>query len=68
MPAHKQQSDDEHELMFEALRSGKIEEAVRILETHLLQTGNLLANYLTRQLAKHAARNLKGKAAKSAAA
>jgi len=68
MPAHKQQSDDEHELMLEALRSGKIEEAVRILEAHLLQTGNLLANYLTRQLAKSAARNLKGKVAKSAAA
>ena len=68
MPAHKQQSDDEHELIFEALRSGKIEEAVRILETHLLQTGNLLANYLTRQLAKPGARNLKGKVARSAAA
>jgi DNA-binding GntR family transcriptional regulator len=68
MPAHKQQSDDEHELIFEALRSGRIEEAVRILETHLLQTGNLLANYLTRQLAKPGARKLKGKAARSAAA
>jgi DNA-binding GntR family transcriptional regulator len=67
MPAHKQQSDDEHELIFEAVRSGKIDEAVRILETHLLQTGNLLANYLTRQLAKRAG-NLKGKVAKSAAA
>jgi DNA-binding GntR family transcriptional regulator len=68
MPAHKQQSDDEHELIFEALRSGEIEQAVQILETHLLQTGNLLANYLTRQLAKRGTRNLKGKVARSATA
>ena len=68
MPAHKRQSDDEHEEIFNALRGGKIEQAVRILETHLLQTGTLLGNYLTRQLAKRGARNLKGKAARSAAA
>jgi DNA-binding GntR family transcriptional regulator len=68
MPAHKQQSDDEHEKIFDALRGGNVELAVRILETHLLETGALVANYLTRQLAKRGARNLKGKAAKSAAA
>jgi DNA-binding GntR family transcriptional regulator len=68
MPAHKKQSDDEHEEIFNALRGGEIDQAVRILETHLLQTGTLLGSYLTRQLAKRGARNLKVKAARSAAA
>jgi DNA-binding GntR family transcriptional regulator len=68
MPAHKRQSDDEHEQILKALRSGNVEKAVRILEAHLLQTGNLLANYLTEQLVKRAAGSLKSKAAKSVAA
>jgi DNA-binding GntR family transcriptional regulator len=68
MPAHKRQSDDEHEQIFKALRSGKIEKSVRTLEAHLLQTGNLLGNYLTQQLAKRAAAGLASKAAKPIAA
>lgn len=68
MPAHKRQSDDEHEQIFNALHSGKIEKAVRILEAHLLQSGSLLANYLTHKLAKRAAGGVKRKTAKSAAA
>jgi DNA-binding GntR family transcriptional regulator len=43
MPAHKQQSDEEHAQIFKAVRSGKVDKAVQILQAHLLQTGELLA-------------------------
>src|ERR1700721_4196160 len=46
MPSHKQQSDDEHQQLFEAVSRGAIDEAVLILQPHLLQTGELLAGYV----------------------
>jgi DNA-binding GntR family transcriptional regulator len=55
MPAYKQQSDDEHEEILKALRAGKIERAVRILQPHMLRTGELLASYLTKHLARRPA-------------
>jgi DNA-binding GntR family transcriptional regulator len=56
MPAYKHQSDDEHEAILKALRAGKVERAERILQPHMLRTGELLASYLTRHLARpHAA-------------
>jgi DNA-binding GntR family transcriptional regulator len=66
MPAHKQQSDDEHAQILEAVRAGEIERAVQILEPHLLQTGDLLAARLARHLESGAAtkrRAVKGKRA-----
>jgi DNA-binding GntR family transcriptional regulator len=68
MPAHKKQSDDEHEQMFAALRAGNIDGAVAILEAHLLQTGNLLAGYVTKRLLKSAAGSVKRRPARAAAA
>ena len=65
-PAHKQQSDDEHAQILEAVRAGEIERAVQILEPHLLQTGELLATRLARHLESGAAtkrRAVKGKRA-----
>jgi DNA-binding GntR family transcriptional regulator len=56
MPAHKRHSDDEHQEIFKALRAGKIDEAARVLQHHLLQTGELLADYLTEHLAKSPAK------------
>jgi DNA-binding GntR family transcriptional regulator len=46
-PALKQQSDDEHVQIVEAVRAGDIEQAVRVLQPHLLQTGEMLAEYVT---------------------
>lgn len=54
LPAYKQQSDDEHEQILAAVRSGEIETAVRILEPHLLQTGEMVARYLAEHLADKA--------------
>jgi DNA-binding GntR family transcriptional regulator len=56
MPAHKRQSDDEHQQIFKALRAGNVDGAVQILEEHLLNTGELLANYLTQHLARRPAK------------
>ena len=61
MPTHKHQSDDEHEEILRALRTGKIESAVQILQPHLLQSGKLLASYLTQHLARSPAANGKRK-------
>jgi len=52
MPAYKHESDEEHEEILKALRAGKIERAVRILQPHMLRTGEMLASYLTQHLAK----------------
>jgi len=52
MPLHKQQSDEEHQQIFDALRAGTATEAVRILGSHLLKTGELVADYVTRHLAE----------------
>jgi len=51
MPEYKKQSDDEHRQILEALRSNKIGQAERLLRSHLLQTGELLASYLAKHLA-----------------
>jgi DNA-binding GntR family transcriptional regulator len=67
MPTYKHQSDDEHEEIFEALRGGKIERAVRILQPHMLRTGELLASYLTKHLARRPATGGKRKPEKSGA-
>jgi DNA-binding GntR family transcriptional regulator len=55
MPAYKHESDDEHEQILKSLRAGRIERAVEILQSHMLRTGELLASYLTRHLARHPA-------------
>jgi DNA-binding GntR family transcriptional regulator len=68
MPAHKNQSDDEHAQIFNALRAGNAEGAVAILQVHLLQTGNLLAGYLAKRLVKPSDEGVKRRAARSAAA
>jgi DNA-binding GntR family transcriptional regulator len=49
-PAYKQKSDDEHERILNAVRAGDVEMAVAILQPHLLQTGELLARYLSEHL------------------
>ena len=67
MPTYKHQSDDEHEEIFEALRDGKIERAVRILQPHMLRTGEVLASYLTKHLARRPAAGGKRKPEKSGA-
>lgn len=54
-PTHKRQSDDEHEQILGAVRQGDTEGAVRILQPHLLQTGEMLANYLAASLGKRGA-------------
>jgi DNA-binding GntR family transcriptional regulator len=46
IPVHKKQSDAEHVQIFKAARSGASGLALRILEQHLLQTGEMLAGYL----------------------
>lgn len=51
MPAYKQQSDDEHRQILDAVRAGEVEQAVRILEPHLLQTGRMLADHIAQHLA-----------------
>ena len=61
MPAYKHQSDDEHEAILKALRADKTDRAVRILEPHMLRTGELLASYLTQHLARSPAANGKRK-------
>jgi DNA-binding GntR family transcriptional regulator len=68
MPAHKQQSDEEHHQIFKALRAGNLDGAVEILQEHLLQTGELLANYLTQHLAKRPAKRGAGRVKRSDAA
>lgn len=55
MPSHKQQSDVEHQQIFDALSRGDIDQAVQILQPHLLQTGELLAGYVSLHLAERAA-------------
>ena len=55
MPSHKQQSDDEHQQLFEAVSRGAIDQAVLILQPHLMQTGELLAGYVSLHLAERAA-------------
>jgi len=68
MPAYKHQSDDEHEAILKALRAGKVERAVQILQPHMLRTGDLLASYLTRHLARRPAAGGKRKPAGPAGA
>jgi DNA-binding GntR family transcriptional regulator len=68
MPTYKLQSDDEHEKILKALRAGDIERAVRILQPHMLRTGELLASYLTRHLARRPAASGMRKAENSRAA
>lgn len=48
MPFHKRKSDDEHEQILAACRRGDLDTAIRILTSHLLETGSLLADYLQR--------------------
>jgi DNA-binding GntR family transcriptional regulator len=54
MPAHKQRSDEEHQQIFDAVSAGDTEQAVRILRSHLLQTGELVAGYVSLHLAERA--------------
>ncbi len=42
IPAYKQQSDAEHVQIFEAASGGRIAQALRILESHLVRTGEML--------------------------
>ncbi len=63
LPAYKQQSDEEHEQILEALRSGEIERAVGILEPHLLQTGEMVARYLALHLTAGPAKSGKRRSA-----
>ena len=51
MPAHKRQSDDEHQRILDAMRRGDVEAAVKILEPHLLQTGEMVASFIVSHLA-----------------
>jgi DNA-binding GntR family transcriptional regulator len=46
IPAYKQQSDAEHAQIFAAASGGRIGQALRILEGHLLKTGEMLAGRL----------------------
>ena len=68
MPAYKHESDDEHEEILEALRAGKIERAVRILQPHLLRSGEMLAGYLTQHLARYPAASGKRKPSRASGA
>jgi DNA-binding GntR family transcriptional regulator len=52
MPSHKQRSDEEHQSIFDALSAGDTQGAVQILRSHLLQTGELVAGYVTLHLAE----------------
>ena len=60
-PKLKQESDDEHQQMLEALRDGEVDRAVAILEPHLLQTGEMMAAYLAREQAGRAGAGRKTK-------
>lgn len=62
VPAYKHQSDEEHEEILKALRAGKIERAVQVLQPHMLRTGALLATCLTKHLAMRRAANGKRRA------
>jgi DNA-binding GntR family transcriptional regulator len=68
MPAYKNQSDDEHQEILKALRAGKVERAVGILQAHMLRTGELLAGYLTQHLARSPAAKGKRKPLRPAGA
>jgi DNA-binding GntR family transcriptional regulator len=46
IPAYKQQSDAEHVQLFDAASGGHIAQALRILEGHLVKTGEMLAGCL----------------------
>ena len=46
MPLHKRTSDDEHEQIYRACRSGDLNRATDILAAHLLDTGTMLAHHL----------------------
>jgi DNA-binding GntR family transcriptional regulator len=46
MPLYKHTSDDEHQQIYRACRSGDLDRATAILATHLLDTGTMLASYL----------------------
>ena len=46
MPLCKRTSDDEHEQIYRACRSGDLNRATGILAAHLLDTGTMLARYL----------------------
>lgn len=46
IPAYKQQSDAEHVRIFDAASGGHIAQALRILEGHLVKTGEMLATRL----------------------
>jgi DNA-binding GntR family transcriptional regulator len=46
VPAYKQQSDAEHAEIFDAASGGRIRQALRILEGHLVRTGEMLAGRL----------------------
>ena len=61
MPEYKQQSDDEHHQIFQALQAGNVDGAVQILKEHLLKTGEMLADYLTQHLAKRPAKRAAAK-------
>jgi hypothetical protein len=50
------------------LRAGNLDGAVEMLQEHLLQTGELLANYLTQHLAKRPAKRGAGRVKRSDAA
>jgi DNA-binding GntR family transcriptional regulator len=52
MPSHKQRSDEEHQQIFDAVSAGAVDRAVQILQPHLLQTGELLAGYVSLHLAE----------------
>jgi DNA-binding GntR family transcriptional regulator len=67
MPSQKQQSDAEHQQIFDAVRAGAIDSAVQILQSHLLQTGELLAGYVTLHLAERAVAAQRGPAASAPA-
>lgn len=51
MPVHKRQSDSEHKQIYEACRRGEVKRATQVLEAHLLQTGEMVAQYLSRDAA-----------------
>lgn len=46
VPSHKHKSDEEHQQIYAAARSGDIPNASAILKAHLLQTGEMMANRL----------------------
>jgi DNA-binding GntR family transcriptional regulator len=46
IPSNKHKSDEEHQQLYTAARSGDTRSAAAILKAHLLQTGQMLANHL----------------------